>query len=233
MAHSVKWLGHAACQIATEKGVVILIDPWLTGNPSCPVKKEDIKRADLILVTHDHFDHLGTDVPDLVKATGATVIVQPELVDTLQRAGVSADNIIYGGMGMNIGAQAEIAGVKVIMTQAFHSSAAGSPTGYIIILDDGKTIYHTGDTGIFDSMRLFGEIYNIDLALVPIGSVFTMNPLQASVSLALIKPKIAIPIHYQTFPILTQDAGEFIDLSRKKAPEVKVEAIKPGQEVLL
>jgi len=233
MAHSVKWLGHAACQITTEKGVVILIDPWLTGNPSSPVKKEEIKRADLILVTHDHFDHLGTDVPDLVKATGATVIVQPELVDTLQRAGVNADNIIHGGMGMNIGAQAEIAGVKVIMTQAFHSSTNGSPTGYIIILDDGKTIYHTGDTGIFDSMRIFGEIYNIDLALVPIGSVFTMNPLQAAASLALIKPKIAIPIHYQTFPLLTQGAEEFIDLSKKKAPDVKVEAIKPGQEVLL
>lgn len=231
MAHSVRWLGHAACQITTEKGVVILIDPWISGNPSCPVKKEDIKRADLILITHDHFDHLGTDVPDLVKATGAMVIVQPELVETLQKAGVSADHIVHFGMGMNIGAQAEIAGIKIIMTQAFHSCAAGSPAGYIVILDDGKTIYHTGDTGVFDSMRLFGEIYNIDLALVPIGSVFTMNPFQAAVSLALIKPKIAIPIHYQTFPVLTQDAGEFIDLSSKKAPEVKVEAIKPGQEV--
>ncbi|OPY55818.1 MAG: metal-dependent hydrolase [Pelotomaculum sp. PtaU1.Bin035] len=231
MAHRVRWLGHAACQITTEKGAVILIDPWISGNPSCPIKKDDIKQADLILITHDHFDHLGTDVPDLVKSTGATVIVQPELADTLRKAGVSSDNIVHYGMGMNIGAEAEIAGVKVIMVQAFHSCAAGTPAGYIIILDDGKTIYHTGDTGVFDSMRLFGDIYNIDLALVPIGSVFTMNPLQAAVSLSLIKPKVAIPIHYRTFPVLTQDAAEFIDLSSKKAPEVKVEAIKPGQEV--
>ncbi|MDD4168771.1 MAG: metal-dependent hydrolase [Desulfotomaculaceae bacterium] len=232
MANSVKWLGHAACHITTEKGTVILIDPWISGNASCPVKKEDIKKADIILVTHDHFDHLGTDIPDLVKATGATVIAQPELVDTLQKSGVSADNIIFG-MGMNIGGQVEIAGVKITMTQAFHSGTAGNPAGYIITLEDGKTIYHAGDTGIFASMGLFGDIYDIDLALIPIGSVFTMNPLQAAVSLTLLKPKKVIPIHYQTFPILVQDAGEFIDLARKKAPEVKVEAIKPGQEVTI
>lgn len=232
MANSIKWLGHAACQITSEKGVVILIDPWISGNPSCPVKKEDINKADIILITHDHFDHLGTDVPDLVKATGATVIVQPELVDTLQKSGVSADHIIFG-MGMNIGGEVEVAGVKIIMTQAFHSSTVGSSTGYIIILEDGKTVYHAGDTGIFDSMRIFGEIYDLDLALIPIGSVFTMNPLQAAASLTLLKPKKAIPIHYQTFPILVQDAGEFIDLAAKKAPEVKVEAIKPGQEVII
>jgi len=231
MSH-LKWLGHAACQITTEKGVVILIDPWISGNPSCPVKKEDIKRADIILVTHDHFDHLGQDISDLVKATGATIIVQPELADTLQKSGVSTDNIIFG-MGMNIGGQVEVAGVKVIMTQAFHSCSAGSPAGYIIILEDGKTIYHAGDTGIFDSMRILGEIYDIDVALIPIGSVFTMDPLQAATSLTLLKPKKAIPIHYQTFPILVQDAGEFIDLAMKKAPGVKVEAIKPGEEIAI
>ncbi|MDD3653424.1 MAG: metal-dependent hydrolase [Desulfotomaculaceae bacterium] len=229
---NIKWLGHAACQITTEKGAVILIDPWISGNSSCPVKKEDIKKADIILITHDHFDHLGEDVPDLVKATGATVIAQPELVDTLQKSGVSADNIIFG-MGMNIGGEVEVAGIKIIMTQAFHSSVAGSPVGYIIILENGKTVYHAGDTGIFDSMRLFGEIYDIDLALIPIGSVFTMNPLQAAVSLTLLKPKKAIPIHYQTFPILVQDAREFIDLAGKRAPEVTVAAIKPGQEITI
>ncbi|OPX83847.1 MAG: metal-dependent hydrolase [Pelotomaculum sp. PtaB.Bin104] len=232
MANSIKWLGHAACQITTEKGAVILIDPWITGNPSCPVNKEDIKKADIILITHDHFDHLGEDVPDLVKATGATVIAQPEMVDTLQKLGVCADNIIFG-MGMNIGGEVEVAGVKIIMTQAFHSSGTGSPTGYIIILEDGKSVYHAGDTGIFDSMRNFGELYELDLALIPIGSVFTMGPLQAAASLNLIRPKKAIPIHYQTFPILVQDPGEFIELAGKKAPEVQIEAIKPGQEITI
>lgn len=232
MPHRVKWLGHAACQITTEQGKVILIDPWITGNPKCPVKKEDIKRADVILVTHDHFDHMGTDIPDLVKATGATVIGQPELVRTLQGAGVKAENIIFG-MGMNIGGQVEVAGIKVTMTEALHSSGAGEPAGYIVTLEDGKTIYHAGDTGIFATMELLGKIYNLDLALVPIGSVFVMDPVQAAYSLTLLKPKKAVPIHYGTFPVLVQDAEEFAKLAHEKAPEVKVEVIKPGEEVLV
>jgi len=232
MPHSVKWLGHAACQITTENGSVILIDPWISGNPSCPVKREDIGRVDLILVTHDHFDHLGTDIPDLVKATGATVIAQPELANALQEAGVGADNIIYG-MGMNIGGQVEAAGIKVVMTQAFHSGTAGEAVGYIIILEDGKTIYHAVDTGIFASMEILGSLYNIDLALLPIGSVFVMDPLQAAHSLTMLKPRKVVPIHYGTFPILVQDAGEFIKLAREKAPEVEIEAIKPGQQTII
>lgn len=232
MPHSVKWLGHAACQITTASGKVILIDPWLTGNPTCPVKKDDLQRVDLILVTHDHFDHIGTDIPDLVKATGATVIAQPELAGVLQEAGVAAENIIFG-MGMNIGGRVEAAGVQVVMTQAFHSGTAGSAAGYIIILEDGKTIYHAGDTGIFSDMELLGRIYNIDVALLPIGSVFVMDPVQAAFSLTLLKPGRVVPIHYGTFPILVQDAAEFVKLAGEKAPGVKVEAIKPGQEIVL
>lgn len=232
MAHCVKWLGHAACQITSETGKVVLIDPWITGNPSCPVKKEDIKRADMILVTHDHFDHLGGDIPDLVKATGAVVIAQPELAKVLQQAGVSAENIIFG-MGMNIGGQVEVAGIRVTMTQAFHSSTAGSPVGYIISLEDGKTVYHSGDTGIFADMEILGRLYNIDLALLPIGSVFVMDPVQAAFSLTLLKPKKAVPIHYGTFPILVQDAQSFVNLAREKAPETAVEVLKPGQETVV
>lgn len=232
MAHTVKWLGHAACQITSEAGKVVLIDPWITGNPSCPVNIEDIKRADLILVTHDHFDHLGSDIPDLVKATGAVVIAQPELANALQQAGVSAENIIFG-MGMNIGGQVEVAGIRVTMTQAFHSSTAGSPAGYIVFLEDGKAVYHAGDTGIFAGMEILGRLYNIDLALLPIGSVFVMDPVQAAFSLTLLKPKKAVPIHYGTFPILVQDAQSFVNLAREKAPETAVKVLKPGQETMV
>lgn len=230
MAHTLRWLGHSACQITSSGGKVILIDPWITGNPRCPVKKEDIARADIILVTHDHVDHIGSDIPDLVKATGAVVIVQPELAKALMQAGVSAENIIFG-MGMNIGGQVEVGGIKVTMTQAFHSSTAGSPAGYIIILEDGKTIYHSGDTGVFGDMGIFGSLYSIDLALLPIGSVFVMDPVQAAFSLTLIRPKIAVPIHYGTFPILVQDAGQFVSLAREKAPETRVEVLSPGGEI--
>ncbi|TYO96040.1 metal-dependent hydrolase [Desulfallas thermosapovorans] len=229
MPNSVKWLGHAACQVTTTGGCVILIDPWITGNPGCPVKKEDIGKVDIILVTHDHFDHMGTDIPDLVRATGAKVIGQPELVGILQEAGVPAENTV----GMNIGGQVEVAGIKVTMTQAFHSATAGDAVGYIITLEDGKTIYHAGDTGIFASMELLGRIYSIDLALLPIGSVYVMDPLQAAYSLTLLKPGKVVPIHYGTFPVLVQDAGEFVKLAGEKAPGVPVEVLKPGQEIVI
>lgn len=232
MSYSVKWLGHSACQIISNKGKVILIDPWISGNPSCPIKKEDISKADLILVTHDHFDHIGTDIPSLVEATGATVIVQPELVNVLVEAGVSRDKIIYG-MGMNIGGQVVVNDIKVTMTEAIHSSDVGTPVGFMITLEDGTNIYHAGDTGIFSSMELLSELYKIDLALLPIGSVFVMDPLQAAYSLRLLKPSKVIPIHYGTFPILVQNPAEFVSLAQEKAPNVKVLVPKAGEEILL
>ncbi|MCL6612661.1 MAG: metal-dependent hydrolase [Peptococcaceae bacterium] len=232
MPNTVKWLGHAACQITTDKGKVVLIDPWISGNPVCPVKKEDIPKADLILVTHDHFDHVGSDIPDLVKAGGGVVVAQPELAGALQQSGVSQENIIFG-MGMNIGGQVVVSGIKVTMTQAFHSGTAGNAVGYIVVLEDGKTVYHAGDTGVFSDMGIFGQLYNIDLALLPIGSVFVMDPVQAAFSLTLLKPKKAVPIHYGTFPILVQDAGGFVKLAGEKAPGTEVVVLKPGQEVVI
>ncbi len=116
------------------------------------------------------------------------------------------------------------------MTQALHSSETGVPTGYIIKLEDGTTIYHAGDTGIFKSMELLGELYNIDIALLPIGSCFTMDPLQAAHAVKMIKPKKVIPMHYKTFPILEQDASRFVSLVKEKAPDVEVIVLDPGQE---
>lgn len=229
--HQVKWLGHSACLITSQQGTTILIDPWITGNPSCPVQKEDLGRIDIILVSHDHFDHIGTDIPALAEASGATVVVQPELIAGLLEAGVKRDHIIFSGMGMNIGGTVEIKGMKITMTQALHSSTAGSPCGFVITLEDGKTIYHAGDTGIFAGMELLGEMYHLDLALVPVGSVFVMDPVQAAYSLRLLKAQTAVPIHYATFPILTQDASEFVQLAREKAPDTQVVALKPGETV--
>ncbi len=228
--NTVRWLGHAACQITTSRGKNILIDPWITGNPACPVKKEEIDKCDIILVTHDHRDHLGTDVPYLVEATGAVVVVQPELADLLKKEGLNNKNII-NGIGMNIGGSVTVDGIKITMTQAFHSSSAGSPAGFIVTLEDGKNIYHAGDTGIFSDMAILGRLYNIDLALLPIGSVFVMDPLQAAFSLTMLKPKIAVPIHYRTFPILVQDAGEFEKLARENAPGVEVVVLNPGEKI--
>ncbi len=233
MAAKIRWLSHAGFIINSAEGKTIIIDPWIKDNPLCPIKLEDIKEADIVLVTHDHFDHMGNAV-DIVKNTGATIVVAPETAAKLQsEMGLSADNIIFGGYGMNIGGSAEIKGITITMTQAFHSSATANPAGFIIKLEDGKTIYHAGDTGIFESMRLLGELYNIDLALIPIGSVFVMDPYQAAHSLRLLKPKKAIPMHYKTFPILEQNADRFVELAKQIAPEVEVIVLEPGQTYTL
>ncbi len=227
--NEVKWLGHSTCLITTEKGTKILIDPWITGNPVCPIKKEDI-RPDIILVTHDHFDHIGTDIPYFAKDSNVTVIAHYDVVPKLIAAGVDAKNIITGGMGMNIGGQVEVKGIKVTMTEAAHSANAA---GYIVTLEDGTTIYHAGDTGLFGGMELLGKLYHIDLALLPIGNIFTMDPFQAAYSLTLLKPKQVIPIHYGTVNGLVKDPSEFVKLSKEKAPFVEVTVLNPGGKITL
>ena len=230
---SLKWLSHSGFIITSPEGKTIIIDPWITDNPLCPIKVDDIAAADMVLITHDHFDHTGS-AADIVKKTGATLVAAPETAAKFQsQMGIPAENVIFWGYGMNIGGSAEVKGITVTMVQAFHSSETASPTGYIVKLENGVTIYHAGDTGIFESMRLFGELYKLDVALLPMGGVFTMDSFQASKALKLLKPKIAIPMHYKTFPILEQDASRFVELAKKEAPEVKVVVLEPGQEYSL
>lgn len=220
----IRWLGHAAFQITTAEGRHIYIDPWLKGNPTCPVATEDLEPADLVLVTHDHSDHLG-DAAELLGTEGAVAAGQPELIGQLKAAGVPAEKLI----GMNIGGSVEVAGLVVTMTQAFHSAGQGTAVGYILTLPTGPVIYHAGDTGIFGDMELLGELYDIDVALLPIGSVYTMDPLQAATAVELLSPQLVFPMHYGTFPALVQDATEFIRLVGEKTPRVKVIVPEPCQ----
>jgi L-ascorbate metabolism protein UlaG (beta-lactamase superfamily) len=229
----VKWHGHANFEITSADGRKILIDPWFEGNASCSASVADIEAADFILVTHDHFDHLGQAV-EIALATKATVVGIVETMAKLQNEmGVPPDQVVNGGFGMNIGGTVDLGGIKVTMTQAFHSSASGHPAGFVVKLENGKRIYHAGDTGIFATMATIGEMYPLDLALLPVGSCFTMDPLQAAHALALLKPKAVIPMHYQTFPILEPDAAGFVKLARQKAPGVKVVTLNPGEEYRL
>lgn len=233
MAKSIKWLGHAAFMITTAQGKIIYIDPFIVGNPLCPVTVDDITQANLVLVTHDHFDHVGSAV-DIAKKTGATVVAQPETSARLMsELGLPAERVPNFGQGMNIGATAVIDGITITMTQAFYSSQTASNAGFIIKLEDGYTIYHAGDTGIFATMKILGELYSIDLVLLPIGSVFTMDPVQAAKALTLLSPKQAIPMHYKTFPILEMSADSFVELAKKEAPNVRVIVLEPGQEMAL
>jgi L-ascorbate metabolism protein UlaG (beta-lactamase superfamily) len=229
MPKSIKWLGHAGFLVLSPGSKTIIIDPWLTDNPLSPIKLADITVADIVLVTHDHFDHIA-DAGDIAKKTGATLVAVPETVNKLSQGfEIASDKIVL----MNIGGSISLTGIKVTMTQAFHSSATGVPCGYIIELEDGTMIYHAGDTGIFDSMELLGELYQIDLALLPIGSVFTMDPHQAAKALALLKPRRVIPMHYKTFPVLEQSPDRFVDLAKKAVPGVEIIIMEPGQEQAL
>ena len=225
----VKWLGHAGFQITSAKGKVVLIDPWLSGHPLAPCSADDLKKADLLLVTHDHFDHSG-DAAKIAVNTGATLIGMPETVGRLRMQGGVPESQIVFGMGMNIGGSYQADGIEVTMVQAFHSSETGAPAGYIVKLEDGFTIYHAGDTGIFDSMKVWGELFAIDLALLPIGSVFTMDPRQAALATKFLGAKKAIPMHYKTFPILVQDATPFVEALKKAAPAAQAVVMIPGEE---
>lgn len=216
----VTWFGHAAFRIEIANKIV-LVDPWLDGNPTSPVKASDITKADIVYVTHDHGDHVG-DAFDICKRTNATFVAAVELGDYAEENGVK--NVA----GLNIGGSVEIEGVKLLVTQAFHTDSRGTPTG-VIIEGEGKTVYHAGDTGLFGDMSLFGELYKLDLALIPIGGYYTMSAREATEAVKLLKPKAVIPMHYKTFPVLAQSADEFVKNVREKVPKVRVVVLNPGE----
>jgi L-ascorbate metabolism protein UlaG (beta-lactamase superfamily) len=214
-------------------GKIVLIDPWLApGNPVSPVTADDIPTADLILVTHDHFDHVG-DTIAIAKKTGATVVAVYETALRLISDGLPPANVLYGGFGRDIGGAIDINGISIVMTPAVHSSNSGAPTGYIIKFPNGPTVYHAGDTALFGDMLLYGTLYPIDMALLPIGGGFTMDALQAAQSLKLLRPGKTIPMHYGTFPMLAPNPDQFVSLAGKLAPAVDVIVLKPGSQYVL
>ncbi|MDL1969776.1 MAG: metal-dependent hydrolase [Candidatus Desulfofervidaceae bacterium] len=222
----ITWLGHAAFKIEGA-GKKIYIDPWLE-NPQSPLNWQEVNDADLILVTHDHFDHTG-QAAEIAKQSNGMVVANVETARKFAELGVPTENIAHGGSGLNIGGSFNFANIKITMTQAYHSTATGAPIGYVIRFPNGINIYHAGDTGIFSEMKLIGELYPLTVALLPIGDVFTMDAYQAAHALKLLKPQIAIPMHYGTFPIIAQNAIEFVEYASKLAPETKVVVLKPGE----
>ncbi len=215
----IRWLGHAAFEIKMD-GKTILIDPWVTGNPLAPVKREELC-ADLIIVTHEHGDHGFEDAVEIAKRCNATFVSIYEIASKAGELGVK------NTVGMNVGGPSEIAGFKVALTTAVHSGTS-NPVGVVII---GKelTVYHAGDTGLFGDMKLIGEIYRPDVALLPIGSHFTMGPVEAAYATMLINPRVVIPMHYKTFPVLVQSAYHFTEEVKRRAPNVKVVVLEPGE----
>ncbi len=217
----IRWLGHAAFELESA-GKTVLFDPWLT-NPKSPVKPEEVS-ADVVLVTHDHSDHLGEAI-QICKRTGAVFVAIYELATHVSKEGIET-------IGMNIGGTVEARGIKITAVPAFHSAERGNPMGFVVDTGEVK-VYHAGDTGLFGDMALIGELYSPDIALLPIGSVFTMSPLEAAKAVELLKPKIAIPMHYGTFPIIEQDPKEFERLVAQRSPETRVIIAEPGKWIEL
>ncbi len=203
--HTITWHGHSAFAITTPEQT-ILIDPWFDGNPSAQAQAQAM-RADLVLVTHDHGDHIGQAL-DICARTGATLGCIVELAAKLKTQGLPESQVL-NGIGFNIGGTARHKGVAVTMTQACHSCETGVPVGFIIRLENGYTIYHTGDTAVFSTMAMWGKLYKIDLALLPIGGVFTMDAPQAALAAMMLRARKVIPMHWGTFPALEQSADAF------------------------
>lgn len=230
MANQLIWHGHANYEIITPD-TNILIDPWFEGNPSARIKYTDVAKCGLVLLTHDHADHLGQAV-EICQNTGAHLGAIVEVAARCAAMGIDQSQII-NGIGFNIGGTIKHKDIEVIMTQAVHSSDKGSCVGYIIVLGNGYTIYHAGDTGIFSTMEIWGELYDIDLAILPIGGVFTMDPTQAALACKLLKCKKVTPMHWGSFPVLEQNTEGFKKQLEVYSPETQLMIMNPEDKVEL
>lgn len=223
MSTKIRWLGHSCIEIVTG-GVNLLIDPFLTGNPVAAVSADEVN-PDFILISHGHGDHVG-DAIEIAKRTDATVITNYEISEWLLAKGVKAHGMQHGG-----GHQFPFGRVK--LTLAFHGSAlpdgsnGGNPAGFLITTNDGKKIYDAADTGLFGDMALIGE-EGIDLAFLPIGDNYTMGPDDALRAVKMIKPCRVVPIHFNTFPLIEQDAAAWAK-AVENATDTKVSVLKPGE----
>jgi L-ascorbate metabolism protein UlaG (beta-lactamase superfamily) len=226
MSTRVQWLGHA-CSLIESDGNKILIDPFLTGNPVAAIKADKVA-ADFILISHGHGDHVGDSVA-IAQRTGATVIANYEISLWLEKQGLKKVHGMQHGGGHNFPFG------RLKLTLAFHGSMlpdgcnGGNPCGFLLYLKDGKKIYAAQDTGLFGDMRLIGE-EGIDLALLPIGDNFTMGPDDALRAVKLIEPKRLLPIHYNTWDLIAQDAPAWAERVKKETKSVPV-VLKPGDSL--
>ena len=225
---AITWLGHSTFLLRTPGGKRVLIDPWLAGNPACPQAMKKPPKVDLILVSHGHFDHID-DLLLVARESGAPVVGIFELCDWLGRKGITTVS------PMNKGGAQQVAGLRIVMTDARHSSGffdngqmvyMGEPAGFVVTLEDGVTIYYAGDTCLFGDMRLIGELYKPDIAFLPIGDRFTMDPAAAARACEFLGVRQVVPMHWGTFPLLT---GTPEMLKTHLAGRVQVLELKPGE----
>jgi L-ascorbate metabolism protein UlaG (beta-lactamase superfamily) len=230
---AITWLGHATVLYRSPSGIMVLVDPWLEGNPACPPAAKKLQAVDLMLITHGHGDHFADAIP-LAKQFHPEIVCNYEI--SLYMASKGVDQKLHG---INKGGSITLRGIKVTMVHAIHSSTisdgdrilpAGEPCGFVIQFEDGTRVYHAGDTGFFGDMKWIGDLYQPAVAVLPIGDLFTMAPREAAVAARLIGAPHVLPIHHSTFPALT---GTPAELKRQLADqsEIHVMDLKPGETV--
>jgi L-ascorbate metabolism protein UlaG (beta-lactamase superfamily) len=224
------WLGHSTFLVETPGRKNLLVDPWVAGNPACPPRLKKLPKLDALLVTHGHFDHVG-DAVEIAKEQSCPVVCCFEIACWLKRKGVETT------LEMNKGGTVEVAGVRATMVSADHSCGitdgdailyGGGAAGFVVTLENGYRFYHAGDTNVFGDMALIGQVYKPDLALLPIGGLYTMGPLEASHAVRLLGVRKVVPMHFGTFPALSGKPEELRDLCGSR---VEVFDLRPGDSL--
>jgi L-ascorbate metabolism protein UlaG (beta-lactamase superfamily) len=226
----ITWLGHATVLVQTAKGTHILIDPFIAGNPKYPKAFVLPAKIDYVLLTHGHGDHISDAVP-VAAEHDSTVVAIYELAAYVAGKGVERT------IGMNLGGTVQLGDVAATMVEAKHSAAAqdeagvhyvGVAAGFVLTIADGPVLYHAGDTAVFGDMQLIRELYQPEVAMLPIGGHFTMGPKEAALAVRLLAPKLVLPLHFGTFPPLTGTPDELAALID---PSVQVARWTPGESV--
>jgi L-ascorbate metabolism protein UlaG (beta-lactamase superfamily) len=226
---AITFLGHSTFLLRTPGGKRLIFDPFLQNNPSCPPAFKKPPKTDLVLVSHGHGDHME-DVVAVARECGGPVVAMYELCEWLGRKGVT--NVAP----MNRGGSLDVAGLRVTMTDARHSSGfvengemiyMGEAAGFVVRLEDGLTLYYAGDTALFGDMRLIGEMYKPDIAFLPIGDRFTMDPVAAARACEFLGVRQVVPMHWGTFPILTGTPAQLKALVEPRG--VQMLELQPGE----
>ena len=225
------YLGHATVRCDLPGGEVMLIDPWVGQNPSCPEELKEFERLDAMLITHAHFDHIA-DAVELANRYRPQIVVGCfEVCHWLESHGVENTS------AMNLGGSQSVLGHRVSMVRADHSCGitdgdrilyGGVAAGYVVRLEGGYTFYHAGDTALFTDMQLIAELYRPELAFLPIGDLFTMGPLHAARACRLLEVRRVVPIHWGTFPLLTGTPDELETHLESMGVACRVRTLQPG-----